>query len=98
MADAMVGEPEAALAVEDEVVRSDQRPSVDRVVDALDLARLEIHALDATSLVTAGRLRGHQHAAEVVEVVGLSVVADPELAVGADLHAVRAAAHLADGL
>src|SRR5205085_12647116 len=50
-ADAVVGEPKAAIGVEDEIVRGDQRPSVDRLVEALDLAGLDVDPLDPAALV-----------------------------------------------
>jgi hypothetical protein len=49
--DAVVGEVEAALVVEDQIVRCDQRASVALAVDGLDLTGVEIDRLDRTTLV-----------------------------------------------
>src|SRR5436190_2400487 len=80
--DPVVGEPEAAVAVEDEVIRRDQAGSARRVVEQLDVTGLEVDALDPAAFMRRRRLMGDRDAAHVEEVVRAAVVADVELAVG----------------
>src|SRR5262249_57394930 len=55
-----IGEPEAARAVEDEVVGPAQTLAVASVVERLELARLRIHALDTPARVVVGLQDGEE--------------------------------------
>src|SRR4051794_19708871 len=96
--DAVVGEPETAVAVEDEVVRSDQARPVRLLVQDLDLAGVEVDSLDAAALVRGRRLMRDGDAAHVDEAVGGAVVADVQLPIRSELRAVRATPRLGDRL
>src|SRR5207248_1971831 len=97
LADAVVGEPEAAGAVEHDVVRRAQRMPVALLVERRDFAAAEIDALDrAVSGVRGGRWPGEREAHHLHELEAAAVVADVGGAVGADGRAVRSAAALGD--
>ena len=66
VADAVVGEPEAAVRVEDEVVRGSQRLAVALGVEVGHLAGGEVDALDAAADVAVGIERpGEEQPAEL---------------------------------
>src|SRR5690606_11402080 len=90
---AVVGEPEAAARVEHEVVRAAQRATVALGVEVLDLAGLEVDALDAPADVRRRLVARHDETIDVVPLEA-AVVADVELAVGPERGPVRATADL----
>src|SRR5688500_3111425 len=94
----MVGEPEAAGFVEDEVVGADQPPAVAAVVDGLEAAGGEVEALDRAALMAGrrGPRKGEPHL--LVPGEGAAVVRDPQRSVRADGGAVGAAAGLDERL
>ena len=98
LAQAVVGEVEAAVAVEHEVVGRAQRAPVAFLVEHLDLARAEVDALDAAAAVVARRLARHRQPVHLEVVERGPVVAHVELAVRPDRGAVRPAAGLGDDL
>src|SRR5262249_11792880 len=59
---AVVGEPEAAVAVEDQVVRAAQRVAVAIGVDGLHASGAEVDALDAAAAVARGLVARHREA------------------------------------
>ena len=81
----MVGEPEATVCVEHEVVRGTQRATIAVRVQVGDRASREVDTLDATTDV-GGRIEGtwQQQAAEVDRCEATAVVAEVQRAVGAD--------------
>ena len=92
---AEIGEVEAALVVEHDVVRPAQRVAAALRVDVLDRPGVDVDALDAAADVV-GRLRaGGDDAVELVPLEA-AVVADVDLAVGSDRGAVGAAARRGD--
>ena len=93
---AVIGEPEAAGLVEDDVVGSDQPAAVARVVQGGEGAGRKVDPLDHAALV--GRRRGARdvHPVQLLELEGAAVVADIDRAVGPDRRAVRPAADLGD--
>src|SRR5205823_378082 len=92
---AVVGEPEAASRVEDDVVRAAERPPVARPVEVLDLAGREGDALDAAARVVVRLVPRHEEPAHLVPLEA-AVVADVDQPVGADGGPVRPAAGLRD--
>src|SRR5262249_54573562 len=92
---AVIGEPEAAGRVEDDVVRAAERPAVAGGVDVLDLAGVEIDPLDPTARVVVRLVARDGETGEIVPLEA-AVVADVDLAVGADRRAVRSAARPRD--
>src|SRR3989454_131892 len=92
---AVVGEPEAAARVEDDVVRAAERPPVARGVEVLDLAGGEVDALDAAARVVVRLVPRHEEPAHLVPLEA-AVVADVDQPVGADGGPVRPAAGLRD--
>ena len=54
----MVGEPEAAMGVEDQVVGSAQRVAVALLVQNVDLARLDVDPLDPAAASTSREAAG----------------------------------------
>ena len=88
---AVVGEPEPAGVVEDQIVGADQVVPVALAVDHGHLAGREIHALDAAARVVLRQVAvGNGEPAEVVRAVP-AAVAHVHSAVGTDREPVRAA-------
>lgn len=93
----MIGEIEAALAVEHHVVGAAQRVAVARVVEPGDFARLRVDALDAAAGVSRGVERpGQEQAAQVDRRERPAVVADEQRAVGAFCETVGPAGNFGD--
>jgi hypothetical protein len=94
----MVGEPAAALRIEDEVVGADQPAAVATVEGRLQPARTEIVAPDRAALMLGRSRAGNGEAHLLVPGEGTAIVRDPQGAVGADGEAVGAAAGLDEHL
>ena len=92
---AEVGEVEAALVVEDDVVRAPQPEPVALGVEVLDLAGGDVDPLDPAADVVGWLRPGDGHAVDLGPLEA-AVVADVDLAVGADGGAVGTAAGLGD--
>ena len=91
---AMVAEPEAALAIEHQIVGPNQPLAVARLVDGLDLAGGEIDALDhAADMARRGR-PGDGQAALLEPDERAAVVGHPDRPVRPDRRPVRPAADL----
>ena len=80
---AEIGEPEAAMLVEHQVVGPAQRMLAAFVDDGLDLAALQIDALDRAAEVILGLRARHDHLARGYPAEA-AIVADVHLAVGAE--------------
>src|SRR3954451_20237684 len=93
-ADAVIREPEAAVLVEDQVVRRLELVAVRLFVEDLDLAGVDVDTLDLPALVRRRWLMRDRQVAHRDEVLSGTVVADVELAVGTQLRAVRPASGL----
>src|SRR5690606_108602 len=92
---AEVGEPEAPVGVEDDVVRPAQAVLADAIVEDVDAARIEVDALDPATAVV-GRLEGGHPDAGMVAPLEAAVVADVAGTVGADRCSVGTAAGAGD--
>jgi len=90
---AEVGEVEAAVAVEHQVVRTAQRRLVACGVERLHGASGEVHALDPAAAIVVG-LQDRTQPGFVIGPLEATVVADGALAVGTDRRPVRAAREL----
>ena len=90
---AVVSEIKSALGIEDEIIEAAQRVAVAGRIDLLELAGVEINALDAAAAVILGLGHGIEQAIAAFpgEAAG---VADIEMAIGAKGRAIRAAAGL----
>src|SRR5207247_9788901 len=88
---AQVGEPEAAVTVEDEIVRAAQLPSIARVVERLELAALGIDDLDAPAPVIVG-LGDRKELARADHELEATVIGHVDLSARPHGRAVRAAA------
>src|SRR3546814_10190458 len=94
----MIGEPETAVAVEHDVVRTAQDDAmVARFVQHLDPARLDIDPLDPPARIIVGDSVRREIAVRL-DIVEPAVVAAIKLAVGADREAVGTAAGGRDDL
>src|SRR5262249_38086176 len=92
---AVVGEPEIAGLVEDEVVGSTQLELADLVIDALDPARPEINPLDPARDIIGRRGRRNEKAV-ALDMHRAAIVADIDRAIRPDCRAVRPAADVGD--
>src|SRR5262249_24392695 len=92
---AVHGEVEAAITIEDQVVRSVQQPAVAAVVHGLHTTCAQVHALDASALVVGARATGAQQAA-LARPLEAAVVADIDRTVRTDGGAIGAAAGVRD--
>ena len=93
----MVGEPEAPVPVEDEVVRAAELVAVALLVEHVHLAGVDVDPLDPAAVPRLRRrLVGEVDPAHVLVPERAPVVRDVELSVGADRGAVRATAALGD--
>src|ERR1700749_4253334 len=90
---AEVGEPQPALLVEHEVVRTAQAVLATPGHDSFDLAALQIDALDRAALIVLRLRPRHDHVAGR-NPGEAAIVADVDLAVGAERRAVRPAGDL----
>src|SRR3546814_9487490 len=92
---AVIGEPEAAVAIEDDVVRALERFALEPVVERDHRAGGEVDALDrAAGRLVGGMAREEQRAG--LDPLETAVVAHIGGAVRADRKPVRAAAKLGD--
>ena len=91
---AEIGEIEAAVGVEHQVVRRRQLVAVAVRVEHARVAGLRIDALDAAAVVV---VRGADRHPVARRILAAAVVAQIERAVGADREAVGSAAGIADG-
>src|SRR3546814_3210508 len=92
---AVIGEPEAAVAIEDDVVRALERFALEPVVERDHRAGGEVDALDrAAGRLVGGMAREEQRAG--LDPLETAVVAHIGGAVRADRKTVRAAAKLGD--
>src|SRR5207302_9172502 len=89
------GEPQAAMPVEDQIIWSAQRMLAAFGNDGLDLAALQVHALDRAALIIVGLRPRHDHVAGR-DPAKTAIVADIHLAVGAERRAIRPARNLRD--
>ena len=91
-------EPESAAAIEDDVVRSLERPSVAGIVEHLDRPGVEVHPLDAAAHVVV-RLPDRAAVAVLFHLpLESAVVADVALAIRTDGRSVGTAAGLGHDL
>src|SRR5262249_57177512 len=90
---AVVGEPEPAVGVEEQVVRSAQRVAVALRVDRLHTATPDVDALDAPPDVARRLVARYREAGHLMPLEA-AVVAHVDPVVGADGGAVRTAARL----
>ena len=95
---AEIGEPESALAIEDDVVGPLERTAVAGVVENLDGSGVEVDPLDASVHVVVGLPDRSAVAVRLHLPLESAVVADVALAVGTDGRAVGAAAGLGHDL
>src|SRR3546814_2455790 len=94
---AVIGEPEAAMRIEDDVVGATQRRAGGLGVERLDRTAGDIDALDRPAgIIGGGAVRDQQPIR--LDPAETTVVAAIELAVGADRGAVEAAAGFGHGL
>src|SRR4029077_20342162 len=91
---AQVGKPEAALAVENNIVRPFQRHAVAFAVQLFDLAARQIDALDASARIILGTARGPHVAVGLMHPGESAVVAKIAFAVRPDCRTIRAATGL----
>ena len=94
---AEIGEPQAPLPVEHEIVRSAQAVLAAFVDHGLELAALQVDALDRTAAIIFGLRARHDHVAGR-NPGEAAIVADVHLAIGTERGAVRAARNLRDDL
>src|SRR5262249_56705504 len=92
---AVVREPEPAVAVEDQVVRTAQGTTVAIPVEGFDPSRLEVDPLDAAARVARRLISGNREAGHRVP-LETAVVADVHRAVRPGGGAVRAPTGLGD--
>ncbi len=97
-AHAVVGEPEAAVAVEHEVVRRAQRAARRLGVERGDGAGGEVDALDRAALPGGRHRAGDREAHHLVPAEAAAVVGDVDGAVGTPRGAVRTAADVGQHL
>src|SRR5205823_14717212 len=86
---AEIGEPEAAVLVEHQVVRPPQRVLAASVDYGLDLAAMHVDALDRAALIVVGLRPRHDHLAGG-NPAEAAIVADVHLAVGPQRRAIGA--------
>ena len=94
---AEVGEPEPALCIEDDVVRTAQRNAVAFGIEVRDRPVRQVDALDLARLVIIGRPVRNRHPV-IVEPFEPAIVADIDRAVRTDGRAIRASAKFGDDL
>src|SRR6185312_10676911 len=95
---AVIGEPEAAIPVEHQIVRRLQRLAVAFRIEHFGLAGRDVDALDAPALVRGRRMAGDGEPVALVDLEIAAVVAAVESAAGPDGQAVGAAAGRGDDL
>src|SRR5437016_747567 len=88
---AVVGKPEAAARIKDEIVGRDQRRAVASVVQAFHLAGRKVDALDSAARVRRRSVTGNEQPRAPVEFKTAAIVADVKRAVGTDGKSVRSA-------
>src|SRR5688500_11165097 len=87
---AKLGEPQAAMLVEDEVVRSAQTVLAAFGYDGFDLAALQVHTLDRAALIVIRLRARHDHVAGR-DPAKTAIVADVHFSVRPERGAVRPA-------
>src|SRR3546814_4109110 len=87
----VIGEPEAAVGVEDDIVGTFQPFPLETVVERRYRARGQVDALDRTARFGVGGMAGDEQAARL-DPFEPAIVADIGGAVGTDRQPVRAAA------
>src|SRR5512135_256473 len=94
----MIGEPEAASRVEDNVVGRQQSLAVAFGIQHFDLAGRDVDAFDATALVRRRRVTGNLQAVHFVHLEVTAIVAAIEMSIWTDGEAVWSAAGRGDRL
>src|ERR1700722_7507032 len=92
-----IGEPQAAMPVEHQIVRASQRMRAAFVDDRLHLAALHIDPLDGTAEIVFRLRSRHDHVAGR-DPAKAAIVADVAFAVGSDRRAIGAARNFRDHL
>jgi len=93
----VIGEPETAGVIEDQIVRAAKTVPIDAFVDRFHLAGLEINPLDRPTGVVGWLIAGEGESV-ALKPFEAAVVADPDLAVGTDGGTVWTATAVRDDL
>src|SRR3546814_4954311 len=91
----MIGEPEAAVGVEDDVIRTVEALALEAVVKRGHRAGRQVDALDRTARFGVGGMAGEEQAPHL-DPFDPAIVADIGGAIGSDREPVRSAAEFGD--